>query len=565
MTSKHSRTVASASAALVVALTAALTGSTAVAQAATGDPVTHEENDYVPEGGAWTEHYFPSSDGSSVELHADVLLPANLPEGRKVPVIMSAGPYFGHSGQEGPEGREHTGPSDRFTDLVEGGRLFDRGYAFVMVDVRGYGGSTGCPDFAGPGEQADIEAAIDWAASQPWSTGSVGMYGKSYDAITGLAANDLKQDALKAVVAQEPMWDLYRNIRSNGVPRSTMVNVPNTYNSIAALPQLPDDDAHYRENAGYEKTHPECAVQNLLGYQTADPDSQYWKDRDLAERAKGTDTPLLFTQGLLEWNTEPEAVQEYLDNHQGPERGWLGPWDHVRGNDRVEDGRLAMGREGWFEETMSFYDRYLKGIEPSVRYPAYSIQDSTGKWRAQDTWPGAARTSDVRLGGGSYVDDGGESGTRTGTSFFQWSQPAGKPVRVTATPRISFDAKGYGNVMTKLYDVAPDGTAVLFNEQVSTLKPGEVAFDLKSSDWTLAAGHSLAVEIGTIPPTAGDWLDTPSREKITVSDARLRLALDDPADDTPTAGERAPYLDTYLQGYTSKLTVGTPTFTLPGQ
>ena len=39
------------------------------------------------------------------------------------------------------------------------------------VDLRGFGGSSGCLDWAGPGEQADVKAAVEWAASQPWSTG----------------------------------------------------------------------------------------------------------------------------------------------------------------------------------------------------------------------------------------------------------------------------------------------------------------------------------------------------------------------------------------------------------
>lgn len=118
--------------------------------------------------------------------------------------------------------------------------------------------------------------------------------------------------------------------------------------------------------------------------------------------------------------------------------------------------------------------------------------------------------------------------------------------------------------MVKLYDVAPDGTAVMFDEQVSTVDGGELAFDLKSTDWTLAAGHSLAVEIGTIQANAlNDWIDTPSRKKIEVTGARLELATDDPADDVATEGARAPYLDTYLGIYTSKLPIGEPEFALP--
>jgi putative CocE/NonD family hydrolase len=92
-------------------------------------------------------------------------------------VILAVGPYFGHSGQTGPEGWTRTGPSSRFLDFTSGTNLFARGYTYVMVDLRGFGGSTGCLDWAGPGEQADVKAAIQWAATQRWSTGKVGMYG----------------------------------------------------------------------------------------------------------------------------------------------------------------------------------------------------------------------------------------------------------------------------------------------------------------------------------------------------------------------------------------------------
>jgi hypothetical protein len=46
----------------------------------------------------------------------------------------------------GRAGRGHLlrlSPSDRFLDVVEGARLMARGYTFVMVDLRGFGGSSG--------------------------------------------------------------------------------------------------------------------------------------------------------------------------------------------------------------------------------------------------------------------------------------------------------------------------------------------------------------------------------------------------------------------------------------
>ncbi|MEU0136897.1 CocE/NonD family hydrolase [Streptomyces sp. NPDC006296] len=577
--------------------------------ASAAGPVTHEQNDRVPEGSRWTQHYFPSSDRSGTELHADVLVPESLPRGAEVAVILSVGPYFGHSGQTGAEGWTRTGPSSRFQDFIEGADLFDRGYAFVMVDLRGFGGSTGCLDWGGPGEQADVRAAIDWAAQQPWSTGAVGLYGKSYDALTGLIGNNLDQRALKAVVAQEPVWDMYQYIYSNGVPRPNVTGTADAYNSIATLNQMPDDDARYLANSRYEQAHPECLTRNSAGYRISDQSDAFWTSRDLAKAARGSDTPLFVTQGFIENNTKPEEMQEYLDNHKGPERGWLGQWEHVRGGDRTADGRLSMGREGWYDETLAFYDQYLKGVSPSVRYPAYSVEDSTGAWRAQRTWPVVERSVTIPVGGGSYVDDGGlsapgagsggtarrdrakasgawdlenapaidpaapegpagrtargpESGTVT-SSFVVRSKALERAVRITGTPRISLNAEGEGNVMLQLYDVAPDGTAVMFDEQVSLLRTGRLSVDLKATDWTLAAGHVLAVEIGSI--RSGSWRDTPSGETIEVSGARLGLALDDPSDDVPTGGARSPYLDTYLRQYTVPLPAGPGTFTVvPG-
>ncbi len=100
---------------------------------------------------------------------------APLPAHARTPVIVSIGPYFNHSGQTGPagpvEGTPYTptgdaGPSARFYDFINGAHLMERGYTWVQVDLRGFGGSSGCLDWGGPGEQADVKAAVEWAARQ---------------------------------------------------------------------------------------------------------------------------------------------------------------------------------------------------------------------------------------------------------------------------------------------------------------------------------------------------------------------------------------------------------------
>jgi uncharacterized protein len=546
-------------------------------------------------GAAWTEAYFPSSDGSGVMLHADVLRPAALPAGAKTPVILSVGPYFAHAGQTGPEGWDRVGPSARFQDFVDGAHLMARGYTFVMVDLRGFGGSTGCLDWVGPGEQADVRAAINWSASRPWSTGKVGMYGKSYDAVTGLVGNDLKMRSLKAVVAQEPVWNMYNYLFSNEVARPNVTGTPEAYNSIATMPPMADDSDQYKAAAEYEASHPQCLSDNLTNNNNPDLDSTYWRARNLAAHARGTSTPLFVTQGFIEPNTKPEDAEEYLDNHHGRERGWLGQWEHVRGNDTDANGRLAQGRAGFFDEVMRFYDQYLRGVDPSVTDPAYAIEDSLGHWRAQRTWPVVTTSYDARLSSGRYVDDGGAAaaaapavdrgrwdmeraprseplsgaeknvakrGDAATSSFWTWSTPASRTLRLTGTPRITLNAGTAGNVMVRLWDVAPDGTATMFDENVALIeRGGRISFDLKSTDWTIVGGHRLGVQIGTI--TSGGWRDVPSGHTITVSGARLGLDVLDPRFDVPTQGDRSPYLDQYLAANTTTLSdVGSGTFPL---
>src|SRR3954463_2849007 len=207
---------------------------------------------HVPAGASWSEQTITEPDGT--KLHADVLRPKNLPDTAKTPVILSIGPYFNHSGQTGPAGPvEDTpynpatadGPSDRFYDYINGTHLLDKGYTWVQVDLRGFGGSNGCLDWAGPGEQGDVKSAVEWAASQSWSTGKVGMYGKSYDGVTGLIGANHDPAELGAVVSQEPVYDMYRYLYGDGIRRLNSVLTPALYDLIDMTPSPATDDANY--------------------------------------------------------------------------------------------------------------------------------------------------------------------------------------------------------------------------------------------------------------------------------------------------------------------------------
>ena len=59
-------------------------------------------------------------------------------------------------------------------------RWVPHGYAVVRVDSRGAGWSPGFMDPATPREIEDLYQCIEWAGTQPWSNGKVGMLGISY-------------------------------------------------------------------------------------------------------------------------------------------------------------------------------------------------------------------------------------------------------------------------------------------------------------------------------------------------------------------------------------------------
>lgn len=90
------------------------------------------------------------------------------------------------------------------------------GYAWVDVDVRGTGASTGawlCP--WSPAEVGDGADVVRWIVSQPWSDGRVGSLGISYD---GTCADMLATAGHPAVRAVAPMFALYDVYADVGFP-----------------------------------------------------------------------------------------------------------------------------------------------------------------------------------------------------------------------------------------------------------------------------------------------------------------------------------------------------------
>jgi hypothetical protein len=528
------------------------------------------------DGATWSQAYIP--EGGGVTLHADVLRPADLPPGAKTPVILSIGPYFNHSGQEGPAGedgsgtpydptgQQFSGPSNRFQDFVDGTHLIQQGYTYMMVDLRGYGASTGCQDWAGPGEQADVKTAVEWAAGQPWSSGGVGMYGKSYDAMTGVMGEAVQPQGLKAIVAQEPVYDSYDYLYTNRVRFDNSVLTPALYDAIAATPGQATDDPGYNVDSENSASKPACAAQ-YWAHQAADSnhESSYWQPRDLAAEAAGHKIPFFLTQGFLENNTKPEPLAwDFFNSLKGPKKAWFGMWDHIRGND-VAEGDNAHPQP-WFGEVMNFYNRYVKGEPfsqaPTDKDPAVAVETSDGSWRAEQQWPPLDSTGyTTALKPGTYTDGFNSADTEdqdpddtTGAGVWTISSPVPYPVHFSGVPTTTLDVSSEApdsDLSVDVYDISPKGNALLLSRYANLLPQGESEFSMQmyGNDWLIPAGD----RIGVLVTSANDgwWTPTPTQTPVTVNSGTITLPFLKylrPSDQDLQGYKVAERLDQWLSG-----------------
>jgi predicted acyl esterase len=546
--------------------------------------------DPLPPDAAWHETYIKEPDGTV--LHADVLRPKHLPAGARTPVILSVGPYFNHSGQTGPTGPvEDTPynpvgpsvPSSRFYDFVYGARLLERGYTFVMVDLRGFGGSSGCLDWGGPGERADVHAAVRWAASRDWSTGRVGMYGKSYDGETGLFGVVDRTPGLAAVVSQEPVYDDYRYLYDNGVRFQNSLLTPALYDAIAASPGVAGDTLSYHVGSFNDLSRPGCPVLNYLDQQNSDHNAKYWRKRNLIDRARGSTVPLFLTQGFIENNTKPDGAFEFFNNLAGPKRAWFGMWDHVRGNERDADGVLKMGRPHFFGEVMRFFDHYVKGLPldqaPTNLDPPVAVETSDGTWRSEAAWPPAdARTVPVALRRGSYLDHSlnngtGDAGPPNGDGIWTISPRLPHAAHLAGIPRLSLGYKTLlpnANLVGVVYDIGGGGKATLVSRGANLLRQagtGDVTLKLYGNDWVFKPGHRIGVLVTS--SNAEWWLHVPSLQNVTIRKASLTLPFLTCSRTQTIAGGRSIKLKQYLRDAPFEVPAGTiasggaPAFPLP--
>ena len=482
----------------------------------------------VPEGAEYTQEYIQTPDG--VTLHLDVMRPKGVTG--PTPVLAIISPYLGHSGGgTAADPGAPAEPSPRFFEFIKGAKLFERGWTVVQADLRGSGGSSGCLDILGPGEQTDIKTVVEWAASQPWSTGKVAMYGKSYDGNTGVAGSAIRPKGLAAVVAQQVVGDRYRGSYSGGVRYLQSFAYPSaSYGTGAELGWTLQDDPEYTMNS--VSSAPECQA-FLAGHYDPDPNTDFWTSRDFVEIGRGSTVPMFMTLGYLDNNTNIGAGPvDYWNGLAGPKRLWIGWWDHVRGDDMVGE-EPAMGRRGWYDEVMRFLDEHVRGIKPAVKDPVVAVQDSHGRWREETNWPPFdANHIQGQLKPGAYTDDGDNNGSADpnlgaggsgaggsyGTGIWTVSAPLPHTAFAAGIPQVRAEVAGLAqaNIAANVYDIAPDGKATMISRGASLLgSEGTVDIPMYPTEWVFEPGHRVGVLISSSNSEA--FLHQPTNSEVTVA------------------------------------------------
>jgi putative CocE/NonD family hydrolase len=481
----------------------------------------------------------PLSDG--VSCAAKIWLPVDA-ETDPVPAILELIPY-----------RKRDGTIFRDTQLQP--VVAARGYAYVRVDIRGSGESTGTLDDEYlPREQQDALELIEWIAAQSWCTGALGMTGISWGGFNALQVAALRPPALKAIITQCSTDDRYADdvhymggcqiLENIGWAADRFV-----YNVLPPDPQLVGEAWREMWQQRLDAHYPWIEI--WLAHQTRD---EYWKHGSVCEDYGAIDIPVYAVSGW--YDSYSNAVPRMLANLSVPRKGLIGPWTHSF-PDMSEPGPTI----GFLHESVRWWDQWLKGIDTGIMdEPMYRVwmldtvepkpffKDLPGRWVAEPTWPSAhiamtpaylgdgrlvseqpdelalpfrsPQTAGIRCGrwggyGGDSPDLATDQRVEDGTGLCFDGARLTAPVEIMGAVEIELEFSSDQEVAViaaKLCDVAPDGTSALVSYGVlnlthrdshefpTKLEPGKryrATVRLNDIAQHFAAGHRIRISLAT--------------------------------------------------------------------
>jgi putative CocE/NonD family hydrolase len=305
----------------------------------------------------------PAFDGT--ELYIEVVKPTA--EGR-YPVILEASPYHGTlADRDGT--RIFPGPKSLDGDLLGlTGYFAPRGYAVVMFDLRGTGRSRGCLDHLGDKDAVDLEKVVEWAASQDWSNGRVGMTGHSYVGSTPSVAAAQNPDGLETIVPSAGLASMYHHQFQAGVPYYLQwAGVQWTYEYLTVARKLPPvgsdpvTQAETGDDFGNNLQDTGCGAPNSALVAGEDQFSGRYADwhleRDWNRGARQADIPVFAVHGVNDNAARVGALEWFFERRNPQDKLWLGQWDH--GSNCCPNrrgGQWTYALHAWFDKHLAQRD-----------------------------------------------------------------------------------------------------------------------------------------------------------------------------------------------------------------
>lgn len=236
-------------------------------------------------------------------------------------------------------------------------RYVPKGYAFIGVNIRGTGCSSGTFDFFEPQQGADGAYVIDhFIPTRPWSNGDVGMIGKSFPGITQLIVAEHKPSHLKAIAPGHFYADAYRDVAYPGgilnyafAALWSFISQP-APGYASAMQQIAEGDSVCAANVA-EHTITNARYNPFLQAQEHPFDDALTQQRSPGVHIKDIDVPL-FT--ALAWQDEQVGVRpsHILAELDVPYWAILTNGDHGMYRTAAALGLLDR-----------FFDHFLKGID----------------------------------------------------------------------------------------------------------------------------------------------------------------------------------------------------------
>jgi hypothetical protein len=295
-----------------------------------------------------------------------------------------------------------------------------RGYAFVIVDVRGSGASFGVRHSEFSSEEIrDGGAVVDWIVAQPWSNGRVGSTGVSYLGTTAELLLVNHNPAVKAVAPISSGYDFYADIDYPGGVENQYFNQgwgrldqaldhadPTSLQKLGIkggpCPVDADSDGTLLRAAIAEHAGNADVAATLAAAQFRDDTKaglpEGWpspyRRQDVIDAAR---TPLLALVGWADAGYAKGAIDRFLNTRSDLQRLVIAPVNHGLAY-FFTPGVVAPTLSSFDSkaEILRFFDHYIAGLDnryergPRLRW----FTTGANRWNAGETWPKPGRPAD---------------------------------------------------------------------------------------------------------------------------------------------------------------------------